>query len=330
MPIGCQYNVVTDMPCQRSTVERGRWSDQLLNPFALSREDQVVHASDADRDQDGPFRCVECNRTLLLKAGPVRRRHFAHEASDFAVKCRPLWASLRRYAVEMITRELRLRLPPRYIGEDPRKREWSPSVDATFDGATVPPARSEGDLVLTKGKRRLRLFFRSKRSKVSAEPQPEESALIIDMRNAPIQDRNQLGEHIRSAGAREWLWHRRDKHWRAEIEKDRQSIERGHREGLAALGRARSESLDAQARTASTLIAEENDIAAARLRRVGSLMVKHRPRIDLLDFLDAAQPFLNGQSPRAYNTYKSDIEVLVEQWLGLRDACFRPIANGER
>lgn len=260
---------------------------------------------------------------VVVEGGTYPARHFAHEASDLAVQCRPLWASLRRFAVELIGRELRLLLPPRHIAEDSRQREWSPWVDATFDRASVPPARSEGDLVLTKGERRLRLFLQSKRNNVSAVPQPEESALMIDMRNAPIEDRDQLAEHILSAGPREWLWHRKDKIWRTEIEHER-------RVGVDAFNRAWLQNVEAQSRTASILTAEESDIAAARLRRVGSLMVKHRPRTDLLAFLDAAQPFLDGESPRAYNTRKSDIEVLVEQWLGLRDELFRPIAHKER
>lgn len=205
--------------CKRREAVRD-WASGLMNPLAQARHGAIIHAERADRERDGPFRCPECSTALLLKAGEVRRHHFAHAADR---GCRPNEKLLVRYAIELISNSLRLHLPERRFDHWPGRPLMQAAKDVRFDDVLPrDEASAASELRLFKAGSSLRVVLRTRRGRRSqpafVAAQDGSSTLQIDLSRPPA-GADELDRFILDDAPRLWLEHRLDAAWQAELQR---------------------------------------------------------------------------------------------------------------
>ncbi len=132
-------------------------SAKLLNPFALTSDGAVLHASTPNLNRRQSFLCPSCREPLIHKRSTLGTTFFAHKARR---ECTGAFETgLHRYAKHVIASEKRLYLPPLPLdGGTNQQYGWR-----TFDRAEVEPLgfeRKHGfrpDLVLYRGNRSLQV-----------------------------------------------------------------------------------------------------------------------------------------------------------------------------
>jgi hypothetical protein len=189
--------------------------------YALGPDGRIVHISDAPRGSQCGCTCVACGARLIAKQGKIKIPHFSHAA--YTACGGGAETALHRLAKQVISDNLKLRLPEMRAEYDGEIRILRPAQIIEFDRAEIEKALvadstlSRGSLIpdmfLWKGDRRLMVEIYvthpCDENKLARLRQQDIAAIEIDLSRLP---RNvspaEFEEAVISGAARRWVFHR--------------------------------------------------------------------------------------------------------------------------